>query len=63
MISYSITISTIIKKIKIAYTLIDINYLIYKTINSIFIKKINLEHINIPIKKLIKIKKKTILMK
>ena len=38
--------------------LINTGYLIYKVINSQFIRKTDLKHINIPTKKLIEIKKK-----
>ena len=58
MISYPITVSIIIKKMKIAHILINTNYLIYKTINSIFVRKVGFKYINILIKKLIKIRKK-----
>ena len=44
--------------IKIIYTLINTGYLIYKTISSIFIRKADLEHISISIRKLIGIKGK-----
>ena len=43
---------------KITYILIDIGYLIYRAISSIFVKKTGLKRINIPTKKLIKIRKK-----
>ena len=58
IISYPITISIIIEKMKIAYMLIDIGYLAYEVISSMFIKKAGLEYINISIKKLIGIKGK-----
>ena len=58
MIFHSITISIIIKRMKIVYILINTGYLTYKTINFIFIRKADLKYINIPTKKLIKIKKK-----
>ena len=58
MTFYLIIISTIMEGIKIIHTLINTDYLVYKTINSIFIKKAGLKYINIFIKKLIKIGKK-----
>ena len=58
IISHFITVSIIIKRIKITHMLINIDYLAYEVINSIFIKKINFKRINIPVKKLIEIKKK-----
>ena len=58
MIFYPITVSIIIKKIKIVHMLINTGCFVYGAINSIFIKKTGLKHINIPTKKLIKIKKK-----
>ena len=49
---------TLINKIKFIYILINTNYLIYKIINSKFIRKTNLKYINIPTKKLIEMKEK-----
>ena len=47
------TISTLVNKIKFAYILINTKYFIYRVINSWFIRKTNLKHINISTKKLI----------
>ena len=56
--SHPIIISTIIKRIKIIYILINTNCLIYKTISSMFIRKAGLKHINISTRKLIGIGEK-----
>ena len=53
MILNLITISILINGIKFVYMLINIGYLIYKVINSRFIRKVGLERINISTKKLI----------
>ena len=58
MISHLITVFIIIKKMKIVYMLINTDCLIYETISSIFIRKADLKHINIPTKKLIGIRGK-----
>ena len=53
MIFHSITIFIIIEKRNKIYILINIKCLIYKTINSRFIKKTDLKYIGILIRKLI----------
>ena len=53
MISYPITVSIIIEGMKIAYILINIGCLAYEIINSMFVRKADLERISILIKKLI----------
>ena len=58
MISHPITIFIIIKKKNKIYILIDIRYLMYRIINSRFVKRAGFKYINIPIRKLIKIKEK-----
>ena len=58
MISHPITVSIIVEGMKIAHILINTDYLVYKTINSIFVRKAGFKHINILIRKLIKIRKK-----
>ena len=56
--SHLITISIIIEGIKIVHMLINIGYLAYKAISSMFVRKAGLEHINILIRKLIGIGRK-----
>ena len=51
-------ISIIVEGMKITYILINIGCLTYGAINSIFIRKAGLEHINISIRKLIEIRGK-----
>ena len=58
IISHSITISTIIERIKIIYTLINTSYFVYRIISFIFIRKTGLKCINISTRKLIEIKEK-----
>ena len=58
MIFYPITISIIIKGIKIAHMLINTGCLVYGVISSIFIRKANFKCISIFIRKLIGIRGK-----
>ena len=58
MIFHSITIFIIIKEMKIVYMLIDTGCLVYEIINSMFIRKADLECISIPARKLIGIEGK-----
>ena len=53
MIFYSITVSIIMKKMKITHILINTDYLVYRAISSIFIRKTGLKHISIFTRKLI----------
>ena len=58
IIFYLITVSIIVEGIKIIYILINTDYFVYGAINFIFVKKVNLECINISIRKLIEIERK-----